>query len=126
MNNQNNETLEERVDNLEDHVDMIISDASLEERIETLEDHVHAQVNSSLFSIKALSEMTEDTEKMLSVQGFGPYQRGYMREWAQFVVHGHQKKYNLLQQQNEELRKELQSIKNVMEDLADHLKKRAH
>jgi len=35
-------------------------------------------------------------------------------------------KYNLLQQQNEELRKELQSIKNVMEDLADHLNQRAH
>ena len=38
MNNQNTETLEQRVDNLEEHVDMIISDASLEERVETLED----------------------------------------------------------------------------------------
>ena len=74
---------------------------------ETLDEHEQRQINDGLFNIRTLSEMTPETERMLWVQGFGPYQRGYMRRWAQFVLYGHEKKYNEVMAQNQELRAEL-------------------
>ena len=63
---------------------------------ETLDEHEQRQINDGLFSIKALSEMKPETQMQLCAQGVGPYQRGYMRRWAQFVLYGHEKKYHKL------------------------------
>ena len=88
-----------------------------------LEEHIQEEINDGLFSIKALSEMTPETDRQLFVQGFGPYQRGYMRRWAQFVLYGHEKRYHKLIAENEELREELSKIKKIVEDLAAHLER---
>ena len=91
-----------------------------------LEEHIQDEINDGLFSIKALSEMKPETQMQLCAQGVGPYQRGYMRRWAQFVLYGHEKKYHKLMAENEELRQELRKIKQVVEDMADHLADRQH
>ena len=93
---------------------------------ETLDEHEQRQINDGLFNIKTLSEMTPETERILWVQGFGPYQRGYMRRWAQFVLYGHEKKYHKLIAENEELRAELKSIRKIVADLEKHLADREH
>ena len=49
-----------------------------------------------------------------------------MRRWAQFVLYGHEKKYNKVMVQNEELRAELRSIRKIIGDLEKHLKDRDH
>jgi hypothetical protein len=97
-----------------------------EREAETLSDYDQRQINDGLFNIKSLSDMTPETERVLWVQGFGPYQRGYMRRWAQFVLYGHEKRYHKLCAENAELRAELIKIKKVVEDLADHLADREH
>jgi hypothetical protein len=91
-----------------------------------LEEHLQEEINSSLVSIEALEEMSTATQKQLSSQGIGPYQRAYMRRWAQWVRHGHEKKYHKLRAQNEELRQELRSIRQCVEDLGAHLRERQH
>ena len=91
-----------------------------------LEEHIQDEINDGLFSIKALSEMKPETQMQLCAQGIGPYQRGYMRRWAQFVLYGHEKKYHKLMAENEELRQELKKMKTIVEDLAAHLEERQH
>ena len=49
-----------------------------------------------------------------------------MNRWAQWVRHGHEKKYHKLRAQNEELRQELRSIRQCVEDLGAHLRERQH
>ena len=93
---------------------------------ETLDEYEQNQINDGLFNIKTLSDMTPETDRMLWVQGFGPYQRGYMRRWAQFVLYGHEQRYHKLTAENAELREELIKIKKIVEDLADHLADRKH
>ena len=94
--------------------------------METLDEYEQNQINDGLFNIKTLSDMTPETERILFVQGFGPYQRGYMRRWAQFVLYGHEKKYHKLIAENEELRAELQAIRKIVADLEKHLAEREH
>ena len=91
-----------------------------------MEEHVQDVIDSSLVSIEELAHMSTATQDQLSSQGIGPYQRGYMKRWAQWVRHGHEKKYNKVMAQNEELRAELRSIRQCVEDLAAHLKDRDH
>ena len=91
-----------------------------------LEEHIQDEINDGLFSIKALSEMKPETQRRLCAQGIGPYQRGYMRRWAQFVLYGHEKKYHKLIAENEELRAELKSIRKIVADLEKHLAEREH
>ena len=91
-----------------------------------LEEHIQDEINDGLFSIKALSEMKPETQRQLCAQGIGPYQRGYMRRWAQFVLYGHEKKYHKLIAENEELRVELQAIRKIVADLEKHLAEREH
>ena len=98
----------------------------MEETMETLDEYEQKQINDGLFNIKTLSDMTPETERILFVQGFGPYQRGYMRRWAQFVLYGHEKKYHKLIAENEELRVELQAIRKIVADLEKHLAEREH
>ena len=98
----------------------------MEETMETLDEYEQNQINDGLFNIKTLSDMTPETERILFVQGFGPYQRGYMRRWAQFVLYGHEKKYHKLIAENEELRVELQAIRKIVADLEKHLAEREH
>ena len=57
-----------------------------EREADTLSDYHQDQINDGLFSTKALSEMNEKTQQGLCAQGIGPYQRCYMRRWAQFVM----------------------------------------
>ena len=91
-----------------------------------LDEHIQDEINDGLFSIKALSEMKPETQRQLCAQGIGPYQRGYMRRWAQFVLYGHEKKYHKLIAENEELRQELKKMKTIVDHLAAHLEERQH
>ena len=108
---------------LEHHLE---KEAPLRREPETLSEHYDELIDDGLFSIKALSEMKSETQMQLCAQGIGPYQRGYMRRWAQFVLYGHEKKYHKLLAENEELRQELRKIKQVVEDLGAHLEERQH
>ena len=106
-------------------LDHTLNKAPVETRDEeTLDEYEQNQINDGLFNIKTLSDMTPETQRMLWVQGFGPYQRGYMRRWAQFVLYGHEKKYHKLIAENEELRQELKKMKTIVDHLAAHLEER--